>query len=255
MEHNETQNSLSLGDLWSIFANHYLVIIAAAVLVFAAVTSYSVITYKPEYTSSATIYILRQDNEGGGSSVNNADFSLALSTVNDCTVLLTSHKALDRVIENLGMPIQYEKLKTMISIRNPPSTRILEVSVRAPSPTDAKIIVDELCSVGAAIIMETLGINQVNPIDEGTYSETPSNSMIRPYSFVAGLLTAVVVFGIYVVVYILDDKIKTADDVEKYLGLTVLGLIPNSNAELDPRSRKYKYGKYKYQQYSGYRKH
>jgi hypothetical protein len=79
--------------------------------------------------------------------------------------------------------------------------------------------------------------------------------MIRPYSFVAGLLTAVVVFGIYVVVYILDDKIKTADDVEKYLGLTVLGLIPNSNAELDPRSRKYKYGKYKYQQYSGYRKH
>ena len=36
MEHNETQNSLSLGDLWSIFANHYLVIIAAAVLVFAA---------------------------------------------------------------------------------------------------------------------------------------------------------------------------------------------------------------------------
>ena len=62
-------------------------------------------------------------------------------------------------------------------------------------------------------------------------------------------------FGIYVVVYILDDKIKTADDVEKYLGLTVLGLIPNSNAELYPRSRKYKYGKYKYQQYSGYRKH
>ena len=74
MEHNETQNSLSLGDLWSIFANHYLVIIAAAVLVFAAVTIYSVITYKPEYTSSATIY-MRQDNEGGGSSVNNADFS------------------------------------------------------------------------------------------------------------------------------------------------------------------------------------
>ena len=201
-------------------------------LVFAAVTSYSVITYKPEYTSSATIYILRQDNEGGGSSVNNADFSLALSTVNDCTVLLTSHKVLDRVIENLGMPIQYEKLKTMISIRNPPSTRILEVSVRAPSPTDAKIIVDELCSVGAAIIMETLGINQVNPIDEGTYSETPSNSMIRPYSC-GGFADCGCSFGIYVVVYVLDDKIKTADDVEKYLGSQCRS-YSNSNAELDP---------------------
>ncbi len=253
MENNETQNSLSLSDLWNIFTSHYIIIIVAAVLVFAVVTSYSVITYQPEYTSSATIYILRQDNEGGGSSVSSADFSLALSTVNDCTVLLTSHIVLDRVIEKLGMTIEYEDLKKMISIRNPPSTRILEVSVRAPSPSDAKIIADELCRIGAQLIIDTLGINQVNLIDEGTYSEIPSNSMITPYSYVAALLAAVVTFGIYVLIYILDDKIKSADDVEKFLGLTVLGLIPNFKEEYGAWSRKYKYGKYYgYQQYGGY---
>ena len=90
MEHNETQNSLSLGDLWSIFANHYLVIIAAAVLVFAAVTSYSVITYKPEYTSSATIYILRQDNEGGGRQLKRG-FQLSAEHSQRHT-MLTSHR-------------------------------------------------------------------------------------------------------------------------------------------------------------------
>jgi len=33
------------------------------------------------------------------------------------------------------------------------------------------------------------------------------------------------------VIFYFDDKIKTADDVEKYLGLTVLGVIPNISKE------------------------
>ncbi len=253
MEHNETQNSLSLADLWSIFADHWIIIIAAALLAFTAVTSYTVLTYQPEYTSTATVYILRKDDEGG-SAINSSDFSLALSTVNDCREMLTSHLVLDEVIERLGMPIKYEELKNMISVKNPTSTRFLEVTVRAPSPSDAKIIVDELCKIGAEVIMEVLGINQVNLVDEGTYSEVPANSRITPYSFVAALLAAALVYGIYIMLFVLDDKIKSPDDVEKFLGLTVLGLIPNASGEDDTRGKKYKYGKYyKYQKYGKYR--
>ncbi|MGI6167247.1 MAG: YveK family protein [Eubacteriales bacterium] len=254
MEHNETQNSLSLADLWSIFASHWIIIITAALLVFAAVTAYTVLTYQPEYTSTATVYILRRDSEGNGSSINSADFSLALSTVNDCREMLTSHRVLDEVIERLGMPIKYEELKNMISVKNPTSTRFLEITVRAPSPSDAKIIVDELCKIGTEVIMEVLGIDQVNLVDDGTYSEVPVNSRVTPYSFVAALVAAVMVYGIYVMLFVLDDKIKSPDDVEKYLGLTVLALIPNANGEDDTRGNKYgRYKYYKYQKYSQYR--
>ncbi len=244
MEQNDSQVTLSISDLWSIFTGHIVQIIAAAVLIFLAAFGYSLLTYKPQYKSTAMIYILRQSSEGTTSTVSNADFSLALSTVNDCTIILTSHSVIDKVISELGMPITYNQLKSMISISNPTSSRVLQISITAPSPMDAKIIVDELCKVGAVSIQDTLGINQVNLVDKGTYSETPSNSMITPVVVVAPVLAAVAVFGIYVLVFVLDDKIKTPDDVEKYLGLTVLGLIPNIGGDENNRYGKYRYGKY-----------
>lgn len=246
MEQNENQVSLSIGDLWSIFTGHILPIMSAAVLTFLIVLSYSLISYKPVYKSTATIYLLRQNTDGSSSNVSTVDFSLALSTVNDCKYLLTSHSVLDKVIEDLGMPITYDELKAMISINNPTSSRILEISITAPSPMDAKIIVDQLCSIGALSIMDALGINQVNIIDSGTYPKAPSNPRVTPYTVVAALLAAVAVYGIYVLLYVLDDKIKTPDDVEKYLGLTVLGLIPNIGGESGGKYGKYsKYGTYR----------
>lgn len=69
--------------------------------------------------------------------------------------------------------------------------------------------------------------------------------MVTALTPVATLLAVVVVYGIFVLTYVLDDKIKTPDDVEKYLGLTVLGLIPNISGESGSKYGKYgKYAKY-----------
>jgi capsular polysaccharide biosynthesis protein len=146
------------------------------------------------------------------------------------------------------MPITYGQLQSMITISNPTQSRILEISITAPSPSDAQVIVNKLCEIGAASIMDTLGIDQVNLVDEGKYNANPANPMVTALTPIATLVAVVVVYGIYVLMYVLDDKIKTPDDVEKYLGLTVLGLIPNIGGESGS-----KYGKYgKYARYGRY---
>lgn len=248
MENNETQNTLSIRDLWSVFINNIFIIACVALLSFALVFSYSFITYTPKYTSTATIYILRQGGDDSDSNGTvNSDFSLALSTVNDCTVLLTSRNVLDQVKDKLGLSVSYKQLKSMISIHNPNSTRILMISITDYNPADAKKIVDELCEIGAQSITETMGINQINIIDYGTYEEAPSNSKINKYSVLFGLMAAAVVYGIYLLIFMLNDRIKTVDDVEKYLNLSVLGYIPNKyekNGHLNGGAYK-KYGKYK----------
>ncbi len=231
MEQNEKQIILSISDLWSVFTGHVIPIVVSVVLAFFIVLSYSLISYEPEYTSTSAIYLIRQDRSDTSGSVSSSDFSLALSTVNDCKYLLTNIEVLSEVIKVLGLPLTYEDLLPMINIYNPPSTRILEISITAPSPMDAKIIVDELCNIGAESIMMALGIDQVNVVNEGRYNEDPSNSIFTPYLAVIPFLTALVVYGIYLLIYVLDDKIKTPEDIEKYIGLTVLGIIPYKNRE------------------------
>ena len=45
-----------------------------------------------------------------------------------------------------------------------------------------------------------------------------------------GLLGGIVVAAaVVIIVFITNDKIRTQDDVEKYLGISVLGVIPDSD--------------------------
>ena len=43
---------------------------------------------------------------------------------------------------------------------------------------------------------------------------------------VAGLIGFLIMAALIIIRYVLDDSIKTSDDVEKYLGLSTLSLIP-----------------------------
>ncbi len=250
MEQNETQNGISIAELWGVFIGHVWQIVLAGLLVLVILVGYSLITYSAEYTSTATVYILRQEEEnaGGSSSPSISDFSLALSTVNDCTRLLKSRNVLDKVIDELGMDISYQRLSNMITIVNPTNTRYLEISVTAPTPSDAKIIVDKLCEVGRNSMVAIMGINQVNQVDEGTFNEVPSNSMVGLLCYVGALVAALVVYAVYLVIYLFDDKIGSPEDVEKHLGLSVLGVIPNAQDAAGARYGRYGKSKYGYGQ-------
>lgn len=84
------------------------------------------LTYVPQYESTATLYILRQDSEQSGSSSVSTDFSLALNVVSDCTYLLKSHSVVDAMIDELHLAIPYEDCQRSY----PPTTRITPVSLK-----------------------------------------------------------------------------------------------------------------------------
>ncbi len=187
------------------------------------------LTFVPEYDSTATLYILRQDqNESSNGSSD--DFSLALKVVNDCDYLLKSHSVLDEVIDELGLGISYDALSGSITTSNPENTRILEVRVTSDSPQKAKQIVDSVCTVGAQKIEEAMGFKQVNLYELGGLNTKPCNITGLMSYLLVGIVVAVLVYTGFLIAYLVDDRIRTEDDIERYLGLSVLGDIPNANA-------------------------
>ena len=71
-----------------------------------------------------------------------------------------------------------------------------------------------------------MGVDQVNLVDSGSLSYSPINSDSTSKLFLAGLVGFFVSAAIIAIVIITDDKIKVPDDVERYLGLPVLGATP-----------------------------
>ena len=246
MENGEKLRVVGLRDLWDIFVKRLWIMVLAAAVTAVGLFAVAGITYTPRYESTATLYILRQD-EMDGSNGSSDDFSLALKVVNDCNYLLKSHSVLDQVINSLGLDLSYRELYDSLSIANPSETRILEVTVEADSPAEAKRIVDEVCNVGTVKIEEAMGFQQVNLYEYGILMEEPCNRIGLAICVLVGMVAAVMVYCVFLVAFLVDDRIRTEEDVENYLHLSILGDIPNAN---EPKKRQGYYGRYAYGQSS-----
>lgn len=225
---NTSVRLVTLKDLWDIFVQRVWVMVLVAIVAAGGLFFVNRLTFVPAYSSTATLYILRQDSEAATES---SDFSLALNVVNDCDYLLKSHSVLDEVLQELNLEIDYDNLSKNVSTSNPDDTRILEVTVESNSPERAKQIVDTLCKIGQEKITEAMGFQQVNLYEYGTLDPEPCNTTGLTTYLLVGIIAAVLAYSLFLVIFLLDDRIRTEEDIERYLGLSVLGDIPNTNGK------------------------
>ena len=230
MDKNINMRAITLKELWELFVRKLLVVVLVAVLVGGGALAYNIVTYTPEYESTATLYILRQ-NESTTTGDAADDFSLALKVVNDCTYLLKSHAVLDEVISTLDLNMNYKELYSRVSTRNPENTRVLEVTVSADKPELAQTIVDTLCTIGQEKIDAVMGFEQINLFELGTLNAKPSNGYNIINCVLYAVAAAVLTYSAYMIYFLLDDRIHAEDDLEKMLGLSILGDIPDANAK------------------------
>ena len=252
MEEESRSSELQFADFWAVLKRCWWLMLAALVLV-GILTSVALnIRHVPTYSSTATLYVLRESTSGKDTT--SADVSIGTYLVKDFNVLITSDKILDYVREVKGFMIDKPTLKRMVSVSNPDGTRILQIKINAGTPKSAQnlanafaeatdLYFNELFSGG--VTSEGVQAQKVISVwGEATYSENISNPISTLKILLVALLAAFGVYAIFFIVFIFDDKINDADDVQKYLGLSLLGEIPN-RYEAQKRKDKYSY-KYKY---------
>lgn len=229
---------INLLDLWNIFINHFIIIIIVATIFVSGIFAYITITFVPQYKSTATLYILK-DKENQSTDNISSNFNLALNLVNDCTYLLKSHAVIDEVIDELDIDIPFSELASSVSTSNPDKTRILEVTVVSDSPEKAKEITDCLCNIGSQKIKEAMGFNQVNLYEYGTINNSPCNKKSPYFYLIIWIAIAAVIYSFFVIKFLMNDGFQSSEDIEKYLGISVIGEIPNAN-----ESKKHRYSYY-----------
>lgn len=193
MDQQTTVRMVTPRDLWEIFCRNVWLILLLAAAGAAVLFAVERLLLPPRYESTATLYVLRQQEAAQGGRASD-EFSLALSTINDCTYLLKSHAVLDQVKQELSLTEPYEQLRGRLSTSNPSGTRILEVTVRAESPEQAKRLVDCICQAGAGKIEEAMGVHIVNLYEYGVLEEEPCNR-IGPLGY--GIVSAAVAVLVY----------------------------------------------------------
>ena len=204
-----------------ILSKLWLVILVTALGVGIAAAA-TIFFMKPIYKSTSTMYVLTKST----SITSLADIQMGTQLTQDYMVVISSRPVLEKVIDNLGLDMNYEGLKSCIEVSNPTNTRFLEITVTNNDAFLAKKIVDEVADVSAAKMAEVMETQAPNIMDYGTVPEAPSGPSLIKNSLIGAIVGFVLICGLLVLLYLLNDTIKTADDIEKYLGLNTLGLIP-----------------------------
>lgn len=238
MENKAFEEELDLTRLFYALIKRVWLILIVAVVGACGAAGYTHFRIAPTYTSTSSMVVLTKET----TLTSLADLQLGSQLTKDYTVLITSRPVLETVIDNLGIEMSYKTLKQQISIQNPEDTRILYISVTTNDAKQAKAIVDELASVSALFIGDTLEITPPKIIEEGEVAAVKTGPNLTKNTILGFLGGMVLICAIIIVLELLNDSIRTEEDVEKYLGIPVLAVVPNKE---EPKKKNVKKGKVK----------
>lgn len=219
-------------------------IFIALIILLSLVMSYFYSYYykKPQYNSSVTV-LLTGDEAQGEKQVTQTDLNLNSGLISTYGSIAKSANVLSKVIENLGLDISVQNLQKNLTVAEIKNTQFLKITVENQNPETAMKIANEISTVFVEQIKTIYNIQNINIIDTAEISNTPCNiNHIKDMAIalMAGIFTSGVLI---LILYILDDTIKSEKDIPVNLKLETIGTIPNTNKtnneliiETDPKS-------------------
>ena len=218
------EKTIDFTELLLFFLNKLWIIVLITCVCGSGSYFYSRFTTIPLYKSTAKIYLMDKNSD----KINTANINVANSTVEDSMKLIKEEVLVSEALQNLALDISYSSVSPYIAVSNESDSLIINVSVSNADPKIACAIVNELCDVSTEKIKNIIGIDQVNVFSYGKEATSPCNLAYSSTALKVALVGFALTCAVLFVIFYFDDKIKSPEDIERYLGLTVLGTIPNS---------------------------
>ena len=221
------------GVLWS---KIWLIISAG---LFAALVCFAVSKFliAPTYESTTKIYIL---NKSESAAVTYSDVQLGTQLTKDYAELINSRYVLEEVIQKLSLPVEYDELLKKVTVETPTDTRIVSITVRNTDPVTAMNTANCIREVASEHIQNVMDIEAVNVVETANMPMEKASPSSMKWTLIGGIAGCIIICVIVLLQFLMDDTIKSSEDVEKYLGLSTLALIPVTENEITGRKKQKK---------------
>lgn len=220
----EDEETIDLMEIARLLWAHIVQIVAVAVA--AALICLLVCMYAltPKYQASINMIVnARQDTTTTFTSDN---FNSAKNLISTYAVIIKSNTVLNEVIDTLELDMTYGQLYNMVSVTDVDSTQIMKVTVTDTDAKRAGEIVQTIADIVPDVLVEKVEAGSCKTVSDVSINPNKVFPQTKKYVMMAGLLGAVVVCGVLVLAHLLHDTVVDDEDVQKKLGLPVLGLIP-----------------------------
>lgn len=228
---NDTEREeieIDLLDLFYFYRSKIIWIIAAFIIgaLIAGGITHFVIT--PKYTATSTMYMV---SSSSGSVVDLTDLDIGKSISQDYVELIKTRPIIDSVIEKEGLEYTYEQVLGMLNISVVPDTRIIKIAVTSPDKVEAMNIANDLAVKAEESLPKLMDSPKPNIAEGAVLPKHKSSPSLTKNVMIGALLLMLLTLAVLTVMYLMDDTLQSAEDVEKHFGIMPLTVIPEGKIE------------------------
>ncbi|EGC82957.1 YveK family protein [Anaerococcus prevotii] len=221
---------IDLVDLIKKVFKHLFLIIILTILFGLGSFAYSNFVVTPSYNANATMIISSSSKNEDQQDLADIDFyqiQANKALISTYSEIVKSKGIADQVIKNLSLNMGYEEFSKKVSIEPVKDTQIISVNVVDSVPTRAMDIANETANIFKSSIGDIMKVDNVQILDGATIPVEPVSPNVSKNTVVGAIIGLVLGIIISMFKELYDISIKSAEEVEEYLNLPVIGVLPD----------------------------
>lgn len=223
----ENETELNLRDVFKIIKKRiWLIALITAAAVFTS-AMISVFLISPTYEAKVGIIIGIQNEE----KITNQEIDMFKNLMQTYKNIAETNKVAQAAADKLGNGQDSKDLVDRTTIIAEEGTMILYIKVQSDLAVGAYKDVQAYTEAFVTRADELIPNGNIKILDDAQIPESPIKPNLyrnMAYAFIAGLLVSV---GISFMLECMDNTLVTKEDVEKFLELSVIGIIPDNKVE------------------------
>lgn len=217
---------IDLTELLHAFLHRWWLIALTALIGFGIAACFTRYAITPMYQSKAMLYILTKTT----SVTSFADLQIGTAITRDFEVIATSKPVIDKAIasikktENINM--SRKDIQSMLTIVNQEDTRILEIRAVHENPDYACMVANAVAEATAERMAEIMKSDPPTTVERAEREDVPISPSMLKNSILGFLIGAMFTCALLAIQFLMNDNIKTDEDIRHYLGEVTLAVIP-----------------------------
>lgn len=221
------EETIELRQYFEILMKRIWIIVAVTLVatLTSGMVSFFVIT--PIYEASTQLLVNKSESKNEILMPDFNDIQTSLKLIETYSVIINSPRVLEKSIEEHRWDITSAELSKKIKVSPVQNSQVMSITVNDPDPNMAVEIANGIAGTFQKEIQSIMSVDNVQILAQAKVQENTSPVKPKPLlnmviAFVVGLMTSI---GIVFLLEYMDNTIKTEQDVENILGLSVLAAI------------------------------
>lgn len=230
------EDEVNLGRIFSMLLEHIQYIVLCFLVGALLFNAYAFFMQHPTYQSTAKLYAVSASDDAV---VNFADLNIGQALTKDYEELIYSYPVMEEVIDKLNLDMTSDDLASMITIENPEDTRVLRITTTSSNARLSQKITNTLVESLRSYLPRVMSTTKPNIVQRGKIEPKKVGPSYIKFLLLGGFLFAGLYCVILIIRFLLDDTLKTAEDIENEFGFAPLTVIPENDIfiEEDEKSK------------------